>query len=133
MARGDEFSLMADEVIRDIQEKKVPFHRAFSWAAHRRHLWHHLERGRYNNWFCIVRERVSRREKVLLKKALQGERRWQHGKIIKSKPSDNPYQETADTAYLDPWDPEPLTLSDYDDNIGYIHRYDFPYLEAAPS
>jgi len=130
MSRVDDFSLMAEEVIRDIQSKNVSFHRAFSWAAHRRHVWYHLQRGQYNTWFQIVRARVSRREKALLKKSLEGERPWQHGRTHEKTPPIEMRQQEIDA--LDPWALEPLKPEDFDDNIGFIH-FRKPYLEEAPS
>jgi hypothetical protein len=134
MATGDDFSLMAGEVISDIQKKGVNFHKAFAWAAHRRHLWHHLERARYNAWFRIVRSRVSKREKALLKKSLEGKHTWQKKRAGRALSQASPsIQIVEDDGYLDPWDNPPLAPEDYDDNIGFVHSSDIPYLEAAPS
>ncbi len=130
MSQVDEFSLMADEVIRDIQSKHVSFHRAFSWAAHRRHVWYHLQKGQYNSWFQIVRARVSRREKTLLKKSLEGERPWQHGRTHQKTPSVETYPPETDV--LDPWSIEPPKPEDFNDNIGFVH-FRTSYLEEAPS
>jgi hypothetical protein len=84
MPRGDHISLMADEVQKDISERIVSFNRAFSWAAHRRGITHAKNRETYNTWFGQVRARISKRDNAGLKKALQGERPWQHGKIVQT-------------------------------------------------
>lgn len=87
MPRGDTISLMADEVLRDIQEKGVKFHQAFAWAAHRRGVFQTANaesREQYNTWFAQVHARVSARNKPALKQSLQGDRPWQHGKIVQT-------------------------------------------------
>lgn len=129
MPRGDQFSLMADEVMRDITEKGVGFNRAFSWAAHRRKVFWASQREQYNDWFAIVRERVSNRKKTLLKESLKGERPWQHGRPRKKK--------EASSVEIPPEPPNPwdtvdhsvYPLHEYDDNRGFLHGVS-PYLDT---
>lgn len=84
---NDDIGEMTDEVIRFIEEKKVGFHKAFSWVAHRRDIYFSKERRRYNYFFRKVLERYSSRSKPSLKKSLEGPRPWQHGKILRNSPS----------------------------------------------
>ena len=83
MAQRDEISLMTNEVMQSVQEKGVNFHRAFSWAAHKRGIRHCEDRERYNYFFKQVLDRFKSRNRPVLKKATAGPRPWQHGKIIR--------------------------------------------------
>ncbi|MCW1888187.1 MAG: hypothetical protein KIH67_001380 [Candidatus Moranbacteria bacterium] len=75
---------MADEILKDIKERGVNFNKAFSWAAHRRGVFHEKNREQYNDWFTQVRKRVSEKENATLRKSLRGKRPWQHGKIVQT-------------------------------------------------
>lgn len=121
MARGDTFSLMADEIIRDIRERGWSFRTAFMKAAHARGVFHHLDSRRYNNWYQITRQRVSERENRLLRKALQ-----------KNVTPQDILFFVEEERNLESWDPEdPLDPRNYEDNIGFIHLPILPYSHPA--
>jgi hypothetical protein len=48
---NDEIGKMTDEVMYFIETKRVSFHKAFSWVAHRRDIYFSEQRGRYNYFF----------------------------------------------------------------------------------
>lgn len=127
MSLNDEISRMTDEVMRDVREKKVSFNRAFSWAAHRRQIFFEVERPRYNYFFSEVRRRFSRRNNAALRTSLQGERSWQHGKIIRDHPP------AKGKFYKnDPWETQDPENSSFCDNAGYVHDFSNPYIEGCP-
>lgn len=79
---SEEFAAITKEVIADVA-KGVRFNRAFSWAAHRRGIYHADNRGQYNLFFREVLRCFKKEDRKALKKALEGPREWQHGKITR--------------------------------------------------
>ena len=126
MPKGDMISLMADEVIHDIEEKGVDFRRAFSWAAHRRDIWHHINVRHYNETFALVRSRVSERNNGLLRRAMRNKQK-DEAEIIQALTE-------RDALVGNLPENEIESMLAFTDNIGYQHfSVSTPFLDAPPS
>lgn len=121
MPKGDLIGQMADEVLEAITEKYLSFRLAFAQAAHRQNVFHHSDKHRYNLLFRQVRTRVSKRQNRLLRVALK-----------KGVTQEDILACIEDQRYRADLGEDPSDPLYFDDNRGYIHRPQSPYLEEAP-
>ena len=120
MPQGDLIGRMTDEVVRDMEEKKVHFKTAFAWAAHRLGVYWHHQRDYYNELFTKVSARVKKRKNNKDRKLpTRPKRSITPGERIHLR-GRRPYLDKhPDKGYL------------YRDDEGYVHR-DTPFLPEAP-
>lgn len=130
MPRGDEIGCMTDEVVRDMKEKEVDFNRAFSWAAHRRGIYHGDDRWGYNKLFKRVLSRWRRRK--YQKRSIRSSASGQLSATPKKRfpPSSKLYLRSSRTHAFIQRHPEKGYL--YQDDEGYVHDLTSPYLPEAP-